>query len=90
LFLNVGNEVPQPHNLRDSRSLHPATTGQFRKSPNFFLPQQAFKPDVQSHEPGDPRNRVANDYWLCFRRAKIECVVDFLAAAPTCVSSVTT
>jgi hypothetical protein len=86
LFLDIGCEIEQLHDLRYAGSRHPAATGQFRIIPNLLLSQQSFKPDRQRHESGDPWNRVANDYWLCPRRAKIECVGDFLAAAHTCTS----
>ena len=72
LFLNIGSEIEQLHDLGHAGSRHPAETGQFRIIPNRLLPQQPLKPDGERHEPRDPGNgRPAAGWLAAVRRTAI-------------------
>jgi hypothetical protein len=59
LFLNVGSEIEQLHDLRHAGSRHPAPASKLRIVPNLFRPHESLKPDGEGHKAGDPRNGVA-------------------------------
>ena len=59
LFLKVGSEIKQLHDLRHAGSCHVAETGQFRIILNRSLPQQPVKADRESHQPGNAGNETA-------------------------------
>jgi hypothetical protein len=61
LFLKVGSEKKQFHDLGNPRSRHPAQMSQFRIVPNPVATQQTLKPNGERHEPRDPGNRMVSN-----------------------------
>src|ERR1035437_1179920 len=87
LFLNVGSEIEQLHDLRHADSRHPAPASKLRIVPNLLRPHESLKPDGEGHKAGDPRNGVASAFavkWLLvwsLASTKSNGVCDFLAPA---------
>src|ERR1035437_10988158 len=87
LFLNVGREVEQLHDLCYAGSRHPAQAGQFRVVPNRPSAHESLKPDGDRHKTGDPGNGGADTIAVGSlpvgqsASTKINRVCDFLATA---------
>lgn len=101
LFLNVGSEIKQLHDLCHAGSRHSSEAREFRIILNRLLPQQPLEPDGQRHQARDAGNGDAagfgvgylvvtcNDVVLSFAGSagmKINCVCDLLVSAHVCAS----
>src|ERR1035437_7486197 len=64
LFLNVGSEIEQLHDLRHAGSPYIAATSLLRLISNPFRPHEFLKPDGEGHKAGGPRNGVATAFAL--------------------------
>ena len=62
LFLNIGSEVEELHDLGHAGSRYSAQSGEFGIVANRFLSQQPVKPEGQRHKPSDPGNRADSDF----------------------------
>jgi hypothetical protein len=57
VFLNIGSQIQQLHDLGHPGSRHVAEPGQLGIVPKRLPPQQPVKPDGKCHETGDPGDR---------------------------------